>query len=57
MNLSFMSEKGAQKSPERNAARRNSGHDEDSKSEESWQSATHLKKWCPSEWDYPQQHH
>ncbi len=35
MNLSFMSETGAQKSPERNAARHNSGHDEDSKSEES----------------------
>lgn len=35
MNLSFMSEISVQKNPERNAATHNSGHDEDSKSEES----------------------
>lgn len=35
MNLSFMSETSVPKNPEKNAARHNSGHDEDSKSEES----------------------
>lgn len=42
-----MSETSELKNPTKNAAVHSSVHDEDSRSEESWQSVTHLKKWCP----------